>query len=90
MREPDNEHDKNAVMVWIDGKHVGYLPIKTNGPVADLIDHTGTEWTEPPRPLVKPSGEPMAADAALRHSRAIRGTFVRSPNSAYPQVQIED
>jgi hypothetical protein len=36
--EPDNPHDPNAIMVLIDGHHVGYLPAKSVQQSRPLID----------------------------------------------------
>jgi hypothetical protein len=86
VREPDNKFDPNAVMVWIDGKHVGYIPSKDAAALAPFIDQTGGDWVEP-------YDGKMAQDSAphkLICHRAIAAVFARSPNSAYPQCQIED
>jgi HIRAN domain len=87
VREPKNKYDPNAVMVWIDGKHVGYIPSKTNAPLAAFIDQTGEQLT---------LENTIAMDSALIDlasagaSKSITGTFIRSPNSAYPMVQISE
>lgn len=52
-REPDNRYDKNAVAVYIGGKHVGYIPKAENAELARMIDQTGG----------------MAMDATLVRSR---------------------
>ncbi len=80
VREPDNKFDANAIMVWIDGKHVGYVPAKNNAALAQFIDASGAAWLEP-----QPNGA-VADSATVR--RAIEAKFVRSPNSAYPQVEV--
>ncbi len=41
VREPSNEHDRNAVAVWIAGRKVGYIPMKQNVVLAQFIDHAG-------------------------------------------------
>lgn len=41
--EPDNPHDPNAVMVLIDGHHVGYLPAKSVQQSRRLIDRAIAE-----------------------------------------------
>jgi HIRAN domain len=83
VREPGNKFDPNAVMVWIDGKHVGYIPSKDAAALAPFIDQTGTPWQEPVK---------MAADGVtgqiVSHPRTISAVFVRSRNSAYPQVEV--
>lgn len=43
IREPGNEHDRNAVAVWIDGIHVGYLSSKENVEIAHHIDDSGSD-----------------------------------------------
>jgi hypothetical protein len=82
VREPDNKFDPNAVMVWIDGKHVGYIPSKDAAALAPFIEQTGHCV-----PDVTPG---LAADSARTSRKAIAAKFVRSPNPAYPQCQIED
>ena len=77
VREPDNKFDPNAVMVWIDGKHVGYIPSKENKALAEFIDQTGfpSQWEE--------------SDSVMVNVRnAINAKFIRSPNSAYPMVEV--
>jgi hypothetical protein len=37
VREPDNPHDPNAVAVYSELLHLGYLPRGVNRPVSDLI-----------------------------------------------------
>jgi hypothetical protein len=87
VREPKNKYDPNAVMVWIDGKHVGYIPSKTNAALAQFIDQTGA-------PLTLENTNTIAMDSSLVDlasagaSKSITGTFIRSPNSSYPMVQI--
>lgn len=78
VREPSNGFDPNAVQVWIDGKHVGYLPKAQNAALAQFIDQQGEPWSDP-------GG---TADASAP-SRAIKATFARSPNSAFPQAKVE-
>jgi hypothetical protein len=84
IREPKNKFDPNAVMVWIDGKHVGYIPSRDAAALAPFIDQTGTPWQEPVK---------MAADGVtgqiVSHPRTISAVFVRSRNSSYPQVKVE-
>jgi hypothetical protein len=83
MREPDNKFDKNAVMVLIDGHHVGYLSSKQNADVARAIDQNG-------RLAVRSDyvyGQ--AADSNIEIRRAIDAKFARSPNSSYPMVEVE-
>ncbi len=77
VREPDNQHDKNAVAVWVDGRKVGFVPKNQNAALAQFIDQAG-----------EPAPPPMALDSAGPGPRAISATFTRSPNSAYPQVEV--
>ena len=79
VREPSNGYDPNAIMVWIDGNHVGYIPKKQNAALAQFIDQTG---------------EPCIITGTLEKpghasNRAIEAKFVRSPNSGFPQVEVE-
>jgi HIRAN domain len=89
VREPGNKYDPNAVMVWIDGKHVGYIPSKTNAALAQFIDQTGA-------PLTLENTNTIAMDSTLVDlasagaSKTITGTFARSQNSAYPQVTVSE
>lgn len=88
VREPGNQYDPNAVMVWIDGQHVGYIPSKQNAALAQFIDQTGTDLilNGDPGEVAKAI---MGMDNAMTEARSITGTFVRSPNSAYPMVQVD-
>lgn len=88
VRDPHNKFDANAVMVWVDGKHVGYIPKATNKQLAQFIDANGHELTlEGPRPDA--AAQPfMGMDNMIARSRSITGKFVRSPNSGYPQVEV--
>ena len=85
VREPTNKYDPNAVMVWADGIHIGYIPRTQNKPLAALIDSKGKRWTA--------STEVLALDGTGLESAtvylALDATFVRSPNSGYPQAEIE-
>jgi hypothetical protein len=85
VREPENGYDPNAIQVWIDGKMVGYIPKNQNAALATLMDG---------RPA--PSAPPLALDeklsdedrAKLQGRRMLSAIFCRSPNSAYPQVEV--
>jgi HIRAN domain len=44
-REPTNQYDINAIQVWIDDTHVGYIPKKENGKLAKDMDKDGKEVT---------------------------------------------
>lgn len=74
IREPTNKYDANAIAVWVDGKHVGYIPSKQNKVLAAFMDQTDL-------PL-------MAFDSAKPEGKTLDATFVRSPNSGYPQVEV--
>lgn len=80
VREPFNQYDANAVAVWIEGKHVGYLPKADNTPIAVKIDATGAPWSPPD------NARTDSADV----TRAITVKMVRSPNTGYPQVEIQE
>jgi hypothetical protein len=71
VRDPENKVDPRAVMVWIGGAHVGYIPMKTNKTLAAMIDETGFDY---------------AVGDSVR--KATDATFVRSPNSGYPMVEV--
>jgi hypothetical protein len=77
VREPNNVHDKNAVAVWVDGKRVGYIPKAQNFVLAQFIDQ------QPVRSMAFDSGTGFKTDV-----HAVDATFVRSPNSNYPMVQV--
>ena len=83
VREPENQYDPNAIQVWIEGRRVGYIPKKDNVALGKHMDRAGVE-----KAMAK-SG--IAADASLGHAMRITlaATFVRSPNSAYPQVELD-
>ena len=86
VREPTNRFDPNAIQVWIDGKVVGYIPKAVNAALARHIDANGRHFERlEPNPA-------LAADDAKRVRdafKAIDATFARSPNSSYPQVEVE-
>lgn len=88
VRQPENRYDENAVMVLIDDKHVGYIPRAQNTALAYHIDWKGRDYQQfVVRANAKP-GDTVDGDLVVR--KAIDGKFVRSPNSAYPMVEIED
>lgn len=77
VREPDNPYDANAVIVWVDGKRVGYLPKANNVEIARIIDERGRDH------------EAVARDGVTRVTRKVLdAVFTRSPNSAYPQIEV--
>lgn len=75
VREPANPYDPNAVAVYVDGKRIGYVPKKQNGILAQYIDQQGGIMQ-------------LAMDAAPTTEKAIAGTFIRSPNSGFPMVEV--
>lgn len=82
VREPGNEYDKNAIAVYVDGKKIGYVPKKQNAVLAQFIDQNGS-LLPPPSPSVG-----IASDSVPRVERSINATFVRSPNSNFPMVEV--
>lgn len=84
IREPDNKFDPNAVMVWIDGQHVGYVPSKDAVALTQFIEQNGSELPIQ-RAVTDDAGESKIVTTIFR---AIEGKFARSPNSSYPQVEI--
>jgi hypothetical protein len=85
VREPTNGYDPNAVQVWIYGKMVGYIPKTTNAPLARFIDCTGKSWAD----TCAEHGIAFDANGPTGAQRTIKATFVRSTNSAYPQVEVD-
>jgi hypothetical protein len=83
VRERDNPHDPFAVAVYVAGKHVGYLSKRENVAVAKVIDAKAFSFPS----LCAEDG--IACDAASDKIYAIRATFVRSPNTGYPQIEVE-
>jgi hypothetical protein len=45
IREPTNKYDANAIQVWIDDQHVGYIPKKENVDLAAAMDKDGKDIT---------------------------------------------
>ncbi len=82
IREPDNEFDRNAIAVWIEGRKVGYIPKKQNVALAAFIDQTGICDS------TSRAGELIAMDQDPATSRAIDAKFFKSPNSGYPMVEV--
>lgn len=79
IRDPGNEHDKNAIAVWAevqgaDYRKVGYIPKKQNFVLAQFIDQNGVGS--------------MAFDGVPTGVRSIPARFVRSPHSGYPLVEV--
>lgn len=85
VREPTNKFDRNAVMVWVDGVHVGYVPKATNRALAAMIDAKGRTW-HAPAPALAQDEKPPTPVAQM----ALDAKFARSPNSGYPQVETEE
>lgn len=84
VREPSNSHDPHAVAVYVDGKPVGYIPKKDNQALAKRIDAEGESWRE----ACLKAGLGFDAQAQPIETKTIAATFVRSPNSGYPQVEV--
>jgi HIRAN domain len=85
VREPTNQYDPNAIAVWVEGKHVGYIPKKQNAVLAQFIDQTGSD---------APIDGELALDQSIaaigrENIKAVAATFIRSPNSGYPMVQVD-
>lgn len=68
VREPNNPHDPNAVMVQVDGKHIGYVPKEASEDIGEIIPYiirTNVELGRCPEPdsyfaqctIVVPGGE---------------------------------
>ena len=85
VRERYNPHDGFAVAVYVAGKHVGYLSTwqRENVAVAKVIDAKAFSFPS----ICAEDG--IACDAASDKIYAIRATFVRSPNTGYPQIEVE-
>jgi hypothetical protein len=86
VREPNNQYDPNAVMVWCDGIHIGYIPKKQNKDLAARIDATGKHWTKPSPVLAQDAPTPTG----ITIHKAINAKFIRSPNSGYPMVNVAE
>jgi hypothetical protein len=43
VREPQNPHDPNAIGVYVDGRHVGYVPRDEAQWISSVMEHG--EWT---------------------------------------------
>ena len=79
IREPENEHDSNAVAVYVEGRKVGFIPSKQNKVLAMFIDQTGQDLST------------LAMDSAATRpvgSKYISAKYFRSPNSGYPMVEV--
>jgi len=90
VREPTNKFDRNAVAIYLGEDKIGYVPKAHNLVLAQFIDQSGVELpVSAPLPPAEAGPGAMAADAAVTTmSRAVPGKFVRSPNSAFPQVEV--
>ena len=42
VREPTNQYDPNAIQVWADGVHIGYLPKAQNAALAARMAKANT------------------------------------------------
>jgi len=89
VREPENPYDKNAIAVWINGKKVGFIPMKQNAALAAFIDQSGSSIGEVG--IGASATEILAMDAAevpAVMTKAVLAKFIRSPNSSYPMVEV--
>lgn len=79
IREPDNKFDKNAIAVYCGERKIGYLPAKQNSGIAMAMDAE----------LKGPSAAALIA-AGQVVTPIKPGIFRLSPNSAFPQVEVEE
>lgn len=84
VREPANKFDKNAIAVYADGEKIGYIPKNKNILLAAAIDAGGRAWTAP-----QPVGAMDSHPENVPVHKAVDGKFKPSPNSAFPQVEVE-
>lgn len=87
VREPDNRYDANAVQVWVDGAHVGYLPKTQNREIAQYLDK---QYAPDILPLAMDEKITPETRKALTGVALMEVKFVRSPNSGYPQIEFDD
>lgn len=60
-REPDNPHDRAAIMVWYDGKHIAYIKGSEAPALARFMDeHVGEGNEMPARYRITPDRWPSA------------------------------
>lgn len=83
VREPTNRFDPNAIQVWVGGKFVGYIPKKQNAVLAQFIDQQGGNSA-----ITMQMAMDEAIAAVAPNIKAIEARFLRSPNSAFPQVEV--
>lgn len=79
VRQPDHEHDKNAVAVFFEGRPIGYVPKTHNVTLAKFIDQNG-------EPFVPAEDLVLAQDK--KPGMAIGAVFIRSANSGFPQAEV--
>lgn len=89
VREPGNRFDANAVQVWVDGKHVGYIPKANNPAIAAYLDRLPPPEIEK-NPLANDARMTDDARASLVGRAVLAVKFARSPNSGFPQVEYDD
>ena len=89
VREPGNRFDANAVQVWIDGKHVGYLPKAQNAAIAEYLDRLPAPEIDA-NPLANDARMTDDARATLVGRAVLAVKFARSPNSGFPQIEFDD
>lgn len=89
VREPTNAFDPNAVAIWAEGRKVGYVPKKSNAILAAFIDQSGRAWMPPGAEItVGELAQDQSVSVHIEGSKAIDGKFFRSPNSAFPMVEV--
>lgn len=87
VREPTNKFDKNAVAVWCQGRHIGYVPKTQNVVLAKFIDANGTVPDEKEAPELFAMAD-EAGKVEVSTNKTITAKFIRSPNSSYPMAQV--
>lgn len=75
VREPDNKFDRNAIQVWAQGKHVGFISKDQNKVLAGFIDAHGADNLT------------MAFDAALPDGRKM-GAKLHKGSNTWPLVEV--
>lgn len=65
MREPHNTYDRNAVQVWADDVHVGFIKGNQVKPLARLIDNPSWRADDQMRASFDEKGQQQAAVWAI-------------------------
>lgn len=80
VREPDNKYDRNAIQVWANGRHVGFISKDQNAVLAQFIDAMGKTTAI------------MGFDAGGGNAESARGKSVdarlHKGNNTWPLVEI--